>query len=51
MDFKKDREAPGQLVEITAEQYEHMLDVLPPIYARGCVAMGEPVDHTPDGVT
>lgn len=51
MDFKKDREAPGQLVEITEEQYEHMLNVLPPIYARGCFAMGEPVDHTPEGVT
>lgn len=51
MDFKSDRAAPGTLIEITEEQYEHMLNALPPRYARGCFAMGEPVDHTPDGVT
>jgi hypothetical protein len=51
MDFNKDRAAQGQLVEIDEEQYHYMLDVLPPIYARGCFAMGEPVAHTTDGVT
>lgn len=51
MDFMTDRAKPGTLVEITAGQYEHMLNVLPPIYARGCFGMGEPVEHTADGPT
>lgn len=51
MDFKSDRESEGVLVEITEEQYQYMLNVLPPIYARGCFAMGEPVAHSTDGVT
>jgi len=51
MDFKTDREVQGQLVEITQQQYDYMLNVMPPLYARGCFAMGEPVDHTREGVT
>jgi len=51
MDFKWPRQKQGELVEIDEEQYEYMLNVLPPVYARGCFAMGEPVAHTPDGVT
>ncbi|MCC7075376.1 MAG: DUF1419 domain-containing protein [Deltaproteobacteria bacterium] len=51
MDFKSDRESQGVLVEITEEQHDYMLNVLPPIYARGCFAMGEPVAHSADGVT
>lgn len=51
MDFNTDRAAQGQLVEIDEEQYQYMLDVLPPVYARGCFAMGEPVEHTAQGVT
>lgn len=51
LDFKTAREHPGKLVEITTEQYDYMLNVLPPIYARGCFAMGEPVAHTEEGVT
>ncbi|MBI1948574.1 MAG: DUF1419 domain-containing protein [Deltaproteobacteria bacterium] len=51
MDFKTDRKTPGTLVEISEEQYEHMLNVLPPLYARGCFAMGEPVEHTAAGAT
>lgn len=51
MDFKFDRDPQGALVEITEDQHDYMLNVLPPIYARGCFAMGEPVAHTPEGVT
>jgi len=51
MDFKKDSDSPGVLVEITEEQHDYMLGVVPPIYARGCFGMGEPVAHTAEGVT
>lgn len=51
MEFKTDREHRRKLVEITREQHDYMLNVLPPIYARGCFAMGEPVAHESDGVT
>jgi hypothetical protein len=51
MDFATDRTRPGTLVEITRAQLDYMLNVLPPRYARGCFAMGEPVAHTPDGAT
>ncbi len=51
MNFTTDRKNQGVLVEITKEQHAYMLNVLPPIYARGCFAMGEPVAHTSDGVT
>lgn len=51
MDFDTDRKSPGVLVEIDEEQYEYMLNVLPPRYARGCFAMGEPVAHTEGGAT
>lgn len=49
--FKTARATRGELIEIADEQYQHMLNVLPPIYARGCFAMGEPVAHTEEGVT
>ena len=51
MDFVTDRAHPGTLVEITRAQLEYMLNMLPPRYANGCFAMGEPVAHTKDGVT
>lgn len=51
MDFEKLRRAPGTLLEIDEAQHDYMLNVLPPIYGRGCFAMGEPVTHTEDGVT
>ena len=51
MDFKTIRLTPATLVEIAAEQFEYMRNVLPPLDARGCFAMGEPVAHTRDGVT
>lgn len=51
MHFKTDKEKQGVLFEITQEQHDYMLNVMPPIYARGCFAMGEPVAHTKDGVT
>ena len=51
MNFTAARRAPGSLVEVTKDQHDDMLDTLPPIWARGCFAMGEPVDHTDDGVT
>ena len=38
-------------IEITAEHFEHMLTTLPPKFARGCFAMGEPVAHTDEGTT
>ena len=51
MDFGNLRKTAGELVEISEHDYEYMLNVLPPFYARGCFAMGEPVAHTTDGVT
>ena len=37
--------------EITQEQYYYMLGAVPPIDAKGCFAMGEPVGHEADGMT
>jgi hypothetical protein len=51
MPFDVARRAPGTLVEITKGQHDEMLGTLPPIWARGCFAMGEPIEHTPQGVT
>ena len=51
MDFQKIRGATGTIVEIDQDTYEHMLNVLPPIDAWYCFAMGEPVAHTSAGVT
>lgn len=38
-------------VPVTEEHYWYALEVLPPIYGRGCFAMGEAADHTPTGET
>lgn len=39
----------GKVVEITEEQAEYMLNVLPPIYGSGCFAVSEPYSHTDEG--
>lgn len=36
-------------VEITAEDYEYMLGVMPPIYGKNCFAMGEIYTHSAAG--
>lgn len=36
-------------VEVTEAEYIDMRDVLPPVYGYGCWAMGEILDHTPQG--
>ena len=46
--FTKARET-GQLVEISKEEFYYLLEVLPPIYAKGCYGLSEIVDHTPEG--
>lgn len=40
----------GTPIEITATDYDYMLGVLPPVYGRGCFAMGELFTHTNTGV-
>lgn len=50
-DFDTCMKCRGELVEITEEQYDYMLNVLPPIWARGCFGVSEPVSHTDTGVT
>ena len=38
-----------QPVEIEEETYWYYLEVLPPIYAKGCFGLGEPYDHNNQG--
>lgn len=40
----------GTRIEITAPDYDYMLGVLPPVYGRGCFAMGELFTSTSTGV-
>ena len=49
--FPAIRAAGATLTEISEQAHDYMLGVLPPIYARGCWAMGEPVTHVADGPT
>lgn len=46
--FTKARET-RQRVNITREDFDYLLGVLPPVYAQGCLGLGEIVDHTPEG--
>jgi hypothetical protein len=36
----------GKLIQITEDDYYYMRDVLPPVYGKGCFAMGEIANHT-----
>jgi hypothetical protein len=36
----------GKLIQITENDYYYMRDVLPPVYGKGCFAMGEIANHT-----
>lgn len=35
----------GKLIQITENDYYYMRDVLPPVYGKGCLAMGEIANH------
>ena len=48
--FTRARET-GQRVAITQEDFYYLLGVLPPVYAKGCLGLGEAIDHTPEGKT
>lgn len=43
--FDRIRAQRGRAVEIDEEMYWYMLEVLPPLYGRGCFAMCEPYSH------
>lgn len=43
--FDATRAQRGVALECTREHFEHCLNVLPPVYARGCFGVGEPYSH------
>ncbi|MGH9961329.1 MAG: hypothetical protein ACREBC_30090 [Pyrinomonadaceae bacterium] len=36
----------GKLIQISENDYYYIHDVLPPVYGKGCFAMGEIANHT-----
>lgn len=49
--FDFSQATPGTLRPISRDQYDYMLNVLPPKSGRGCFAMGEPVSEIDGHVT
>ena len=49
-EFKELESYPGKLIEVSEETFDQALEILPPLWAKGCFGMGEIHSHTSEKV-